>query len=139
MSITDIKVAYGNKPGAVTYTVTRDAVTFANTVFNHVEKQEPNYDIVSAEFTSGTCKLFETATMTVVTSTDVKELKMTGLFGMNTNPIVKSIVENEDGQLVWTIQMRMYILGNKTYTVTGYGEDGTAGASATAGIRVKLF
>ena len=139
LSITDIKVAYGDKAGTVAYTVSEDAITFANTVVNSIPTEEPNYDIISAGFTSNKCKLFGTATMTVVTSTDVKELKMTGLFGMNANPTIKSIEENEEGQLVWTIQMRMYILGNKTYTVTGYGEDGTSGASATASIRVKLF
>lgn len=139
LSITDIKVAYGNVPGTVAYSVNENAITFARTVINSVESEEPDYDIISAGFTSDTCKLFETATMTVVTSSDVEKLVLTGIFGWNANPTILSTEENADGQIVWTIQMRMYILGNKNYTVTGYGADGTAGASATASIRVKLF
>lgn len=140
LSITDIKVAYGDDTAAaVNYCVTAGAVQYANDVMNAgASDAEPNYDILSAQFEPATCKLRKTATLKVETTTDVKSLVVTDNKGRKVNATISS--ETDDaGNTVWTAAFKATVMGKRTYTVTGYSESngsGTAGAPASAVIRV---
>lgn len=136
LSITDIKVAYGNTPGTTTYQVTRGALDYATAAMN--EETDPDYDVISAQFTTETSRLFRTATMTVVTTAEVETLKITNSWGINAASSMSNEI-NENGEKVWTVKMVMLLLGNRTYTVTGYSSDGVAGTSQDATIQVTLF
>lgn len=141
LSITDIKVAYNSTASATStanFFVDNDTLSFAAFSLTRPEVAEPDYDIKSAEFTSSSCNLFKKATMIVVTTTDVEELKVTNKYGTKMSTEVTSTV-NEEGMKVWTVKFRPLLLGTQSFTVTGYGADGTEGASATASIKVKLF
>lgn len=83
---------------------------------------------------SETVKLRKNATMTVVTEDDVKTLEITDKKGRIADADITSATEN--GKTTWKVSIMMTVAGNQTYTVTGYGIDGTAGASANATINV---
>lgn len=150
LSITDIKVAYQNDVASVNYIVDNNVLSFASFCLveslepeapiepEKPEVVEPNYDIQSAKFTSSSCGLFNKATMTVVTTTDVEELKVTNKNGKELK-IETSFIVNEEGMKVWTVKFRPLLWGTSSFTVTGYGSDGTEGASASDSIKVKLF
>lgn len=134
LSLTDLKAAYGNVPGTVSIGVDADVMKAADTALNAGEKEAPNYDILSAAFDTATCKLRKEASMTVVTTDDVKVLKVTDKKGKKINADITSVIA--DGQITWKVSVKMTNAGNQAYTVTGYGLDGTAGDSANAAIRV---
>lgn len=113
---------------------TADVMKAADTALNAGEKEAPNYDILSAAFDTATCKLRKEASMTVVTTDDVKVLKVTDKKGKKINADITSVIA--DGQITWKVSVKMTNAGNQAYTVTGYGLDGTAGDSANAAIRV---
>ncbi len=131
LSLTDFKVAYGNKTGTASISVTPEAVKAAAKV---PVADEPNYDILSASFDTETCKLRNNATMTVVTTEDVKSLQVTDYKNRKVSADITS--ETENGQKTWKVSIKMTNAGNRTYTVTGYGASGEAGASASATINV---
>lgn len=138
LSITDIKIAYKEKPNAnsesalATFSVGPDVMAYASSVMF-----APDYDIKSAAFESNTCNVFSNNTLVVKTTQDVDYLKVTNRFG-------KQIVTNtsyedlEDGTRLWKAVMLMNTAGNTTYVVTGYGEDGSSGKSAQAVVRVTV-
>lgn len=131
LSLTDFKVAYGNEIGTASISVTPEAVKAAAKV---PVADEPNYDILSASFDTETCKLRNNATMTVVTTEDVKSLQVTDYKNRKVSADITS--ETENGQKTWKVSIKMTNAGNRTYTVTGYGASGEAGASASATINV---
>lgn len=133
LSVTDFKVAYGDEPGVASISVTPEAVNAVNKIGTAPES-EPNYDILSASFDTETCKLRRNATMTVVTTDDVKSLKVTNKKGKEVSADVTSATEN--GQTTWKVSIKMTNAGKQTYTVTGYSLNGTAGAPASATINV---
>lgn len=134
LSITDLKVAYGNQPGIASVSVDSNTLSAARAAMSVEEKEEPNYDILSAEFDTDTCKLRKYATMTVVTTDDVKTLEVTDKKGKKIKVDITSV--NENGQTIWTVSLQMTNAGKQTYTVTGFSLNGTAGASASATINV---
>lgn len=138
LSITDIKIAYQNTVSTASFLSDNYVLDFATFCLMAPEVVEANYDIQSAEFTSSSCSLLKKATMTVITTTDVEELKVTNKYGTKMSTEVTSTI-NEEGMKVWTVKFRPLLLGTQSFTVTGYGADGTEGASATASIKVKLF
>ena len=95
---------------------------------------EPNYDILNASFDTATCKLRKKATMTVVTTDDVRSLQVTHKKGKQVKADITSTTEN--GLTTWTVSIQMTMGGKQTYTVTGYAANGTSGASANATINV---
>ena len=95
---------------------------------------EPNYDILSASFDTATCKLRKKATMTVVTTDDVRSLQVTDKKGKQLKADITSTTEN--GQTTWIVSIQMTLAGKQSYTVTGYSAGGTAGAPASATINV---
>lgn len=133
LSVTDFKVAYGDETGVASISVTPEAVNAVNKIGTAPES-EPNYDILSASFDTETCKLRQNATMTVVTTDDVKSLKVTDKKGKEVSADVTSATEN--GQTTWKVSIKMTNAGKQTYTVTGYSLNGTAGAPASATINV---
>ena len=134
LSITDLKVAYGNQPGTATFSVDKGAVRAANKALTEEKTDEPNYDILNASFDTATCKLRKKATMTVVTTDDVRSLQVTDKKGKRVKANITSTTEN--GQTTWTVSIQMTVGGKQTYTVTGYSANGTAGTPASATINV---
>ena len=137
LSITDIKVAYGESAGITSFSVTPDVVSAAAKALGAgMVGEEANYDIQSASFDVASCKLGKNATMTVITTDAVETLKVTDYKGKDVSADITSSSAN--GQTTWKVSLKMTLMGNRTYTVTGYGADGTAGASADAEIKVTL-
>lgn len=134
LSITDLKVAYGTQTGTASVSVDTNTVTAARAAMSGEEKEEPNYDILSAAFDTETCKLRKNATMTVLTTDDVKSLEVTNKKGKKVSADITSTTEN--GQTTWKVSIQMTNAGKQTYTVTGYSQSGTAGAPASATINV---
>ena len=48
-------------------------------------------------------------------------------------------VDKENNTRVWTLKLRMTLLGNQTYTIIGHGANGTAGDSLSASVKVTLW
>lgn len=133
LSITDLKVAYGEQPGTASVSVDSGASAAAAAAIS-AGAADPDYDIQSASFDTETCKLRKYATMTVVTSDDVKSLEVTDKKGKQVKANITSTTEG--GQTTWTVSIQMTVAGQQTYTVTGYSAGGTAGAPASATINV---
>lgn len=90
---------------------------------------KPNYDILDASIKTTTGKNKKTV-ITVETTQDVVELKIReGKKSVKVSSI--DYEDQEDGTRVWTIVLSNSNNGNKSYTITGYGEDGTSGRSAS--------
>lgn len=134
LSITDLKVAYGTQPGVVALSVDSNTLPKAGGAMGAGEEDVPNYDILSASFDKATCKLRKNATMTVVTTDDVKSLVVTDKKGREVKAGITSTTEN--GQTTWKLSIKMTVAGKQSYTVTGYSAGGTAGAPASATINV---
>lgn len=134
LSITDLKVAYGEQPGTAGVSVDNGAVWAANKALTEEKPDEPNYDILSASFDTATCKLRKKATMTVVTTDDVRSLQVTDKKGKRVKANITSTTEN--GQTTWKVSIQMTVGGKQTYTVTGYSANGTPGTPDSATINV---
>lgn len=134
LSITDLKVAYGTQPGVVALSVDSNTLPKAGGAMDAWEEDVPNYDILSASFDKATCKLRKKATMTVVTTDDVRSLQVTDKKGKQVKANITSTTEN--GQTTWTVSIQMTVGGKQTYTVTGYGANSTPGTPASATINV---
>lgn len=134
LSITDIKVGYNDVPATVSFLVDDDVLTFAN----YVLSDEPDYDIQSAELTASTYKIYNKLEMKVVTTTDVESLVVKNKYGMKLSTQTSYVI-NDEGMKVWTVKFRSLLLGNQTFSVTGYGSDGSSGSSATVNAKIKLF
>ena len=135
LSITDLKIASGNEPASAQILSDPQVVKQTVDYVNGTQADEANYGIISAEFTSETIKRNKQATLIVKTSDAVESLKVQNSAGRAVNSTI--VAENsDDGTKVWTVTFKATSLGTQTFTVTGYGKDGTAGASATASIKV---
>ena len=98
------------------------------------EEEKPNYDVLRASVRVTGRLLNLKYTITAVTTQDVVDVKVSQLV-WNIATMSKTYVDMKDGTRVWTI-----VLSNRAtlldgiYKVTGYGADGTRGASATVSI-----
>lgn len=138
LSITDIKVAFGENAGTVSYSVDKELESYVQSVLNvSGDGAVPDYDVKSATFTSDTCAFGKTAVLQVITTEDVEQLTVINKFGRDVQPEMLSEI-SENGEKIWTISIKMTGIGNQSYTVTGYGVDGTEGMPATAEIKVTL-
>lgn len=135
LSITDIKIAEGTTKTAAAATMCMDYELLS---FLDQCAYIKDYSIHGAAFTAETCGILRTAELEVVTTKDVESLGLVNQYGWKVHPEV-SYVDREDGTRLWTVKLRMTLLGKQTYTVTGYGTDGTAGTSADAEIQVTLW
>ena len=140
LSVTDLKLGWGNRPATVsvvsTYNTLLNSVQVLTKDEEGAEVPEVNFDVVSASFTTTSVKKNKNATLTIVTSDDVESIEVRNSAGKKEKVTVKSVVE-ADGQKTWTVTFKINTTGNKTFTITGFGEDGTSGASATASIKVN--
>lgn len=137
LSITDLKIAYGN--GTSKARIIANNTVLEKTVETVEERlnleEADDYDILSATFTTEKVKRKATVTLEVTTSDAVESLKVQNSAGRDEKITVKSVV-SEDGIKTWTLQFKVSSTGTQTYTVTGYGTDGSSGASADATIKV---
>lgn len=140
LSITDLKIASGSTAASAQIISDRDTVEKATAYVNSIidkESESVNYDILSADFTVDSIKRNKTATMMVTTSEAVESLTVRNVAGREVNAdVTAGTVEN--GTKTWTVTFKVTSVGNQTFTVTGYGVDGTAGASAEASIKVTV-
>ena len=140
LSVTDLKLGWGDRPATVsvvsTYNTLLNSVQVLTKGEEDTEVPEVNYDVVSASFTTTSVKKNKNATLTIVTSDDVETIEVRNSAGKKEKVTVKSVVE-ADGQKTWTVTFKINTTGNKTFTITGFGEDGTSGASVTASIKVN--
>lgn len=121
---------------AATFSVARTVLTASEDVEETPEESEPEeepvYDILSAVIDKNGDKKQKKTVIIVETTQDVVELKITE--GRKTARYSSMEYEDqEDGTRVWTIVLTNN--GNKTYTITGYGEDGSCGASVSVSNR----
>lgn len=137
LSITDIKIAYtdGEDVEVASYSVDEDVVSFAAFCLSEPEIEEANYDIISAELLNTKNKKNNTV-LKVVTSQDVEYLAVKNKKGKEVKISTKYEI-NEDGNKEWTVTIKSSSSEKETYTVTGYGEDGTEGASASVSVTNK--
>ena len=136
LSITDLKIAYGN--GTSTAKIFADEIVLDKTiesVDNSSEEETMNYDVLSAEFTKTSIKRRSTATLIVTTPESVETLEVKNKAGRIEKVEVVS-VETADGVKTWTVQYKITSTGTQSYTVTGYGADGSSGTSVTTTIKV---
>lgn len=90
--------------------------------------EEPDYDIIRASANTKGGLFSRKTYFTVVTSQDVVSLTIKQAY-WSVRYSSMTYVDQADGTRVWTIAMPSIAIG--TYTITGYGTDGTSGASAT--------
>lgn len=144
LSITDIKLAYSSAgTDTATYSITSDSKVVEVASAFMTEALTPDYDVLSAKFGVSNSLIFTYATMTVVTESDVEELKVSSdwISGSNTIsdiPAKTSYIINEDGEKVWTVEVKTILPGERTYTIIGYGADGEAGAVVSDVIATTL-
>lgn len=134
LSLTDIKLGYSDVPTVTTFAASRELLTFVDNQMT----SEPNYDILSAKLSATTYKITKKIQMTVVTTTDVEKLIVRNKYGLNLYAQTSYSI-NEEGLKVWKVTFRSLLVGNQSFKVTGYGEDGTSGASKTLSAKIKLF
>ena len=135
LSLTDLKVAYGNTAGSISITSDTDLVK--RTAVS-VQQEETKCDVLSAEFTADSVKRNKKATMQIVTESDVESLEVLN----QSNAAVKLTIDgtevDADGNKVWTVRFTVTSTGNQSYTVTGYDAEGNSGASASDSIQVRV-
>lgn len=138
LSITDLKIASGSTSSDVQIVSDREGVEQMTSYLNNMDTQEDaDYDVLSAEFTSESIKRNKTAVMNVTTSDAVETLQVQNVAGRIVE--AQTTAENNgDGTKTWTVTFKVTSVGNQKFTVTGYGADGTAGASVTACIKVTV-
>lgn len=135
LSLTDLKVAYGNTTGSISITSDTDLV---KRTAAPAQQEETQCDVLSAEFTANSVKRNQKATMQIVTEPDVESLEVLN----QSNAAVKLTIDgtevDADGNKVWTVRFTVTSTGNQSYTVTGYDAEGNSGASASDSIQVRV-
>lgn len=140
LSITDLKIASGSTAASAQVISDRDTVEKATAYVNSIiakEAESVNYDILSADFTVDSIKRNKTATMMVTTSEAVESLQVQNVAGRAVDADI-TVEDTGNGTKTWTVAFKVTSVGNLTFTVTGYGADGTAGTPAEAGIKVTV-
>lgn len=135
LSITDLKIAYGNGTSSASIFANKDVL---DKTIEIVEgpSEEISYDVLSANFTKDSIKRNGKAKLIVTTSIAVETIEIKNKAGRKQSFDVLS-VETVDGVKTWTVQYKITSAGTQKYTICGYGADGNTGATATATIKVK--
>lgn len=134
LSITDLKVAYGNNTSSVSITSDTNLVRKTATA----PSKAVSCDVLSADFTEETIKRNRTATMNVVTEADVETLKVVNQADVEMSTTTSDPTINKEGNKEWTVTFKVTSSGTQKFTVTGYAADGTCGASVSDTIKVKV-
>lgn len=140
LSITDLKIASGSTAASAQIISDKDTVEKATAYVNSIiakESESVNYDILSADFTVDSIKRNKTATMMVTTSEAVESLQVQNVAGRAVDADI-TVEDTGNGTKTWTVAFKVTSVGNLTFTVTGYGADGTAGTPAEADIKVTV-
>ena len=138
LSITDLKIAYGNVATAseVSLLSSEDVMTFALACYSEdVEEtpdviepeEEPNYDIISVEVVKNKGNK-KNLVLEVVTTQEVEKLKITDLRGRNVKVSTSYDDKNNDTR-VWKVTIKN--ADQKQYNLVGIGENGIKGQSAS--------
>ena len=138
LSITDLKIAYGNVATAseVSLLSSEDVMTFALACYSEdVEEtpdviepeEEPNYDIISVEVVKNKGNK-KNLVLEVVTTQEVEKLKITDLRGRNVKVSTSYDDKNNDIR-VWKVTIKN--ADQKQYNLVGIGENGIKGQSAS--------
>lgn len=136
LSITDLKIAYGNGGMNASVFVNERAVEYVLArAASYIEEEQINYDVIGAEFTKTSMKRNTTATLTITTSEAVENLEITNKAGKQQTFTVES-AEDMDGVKTWTVQFKISSMGTQTFTIAGYGANGETGSTTTAAILV---
>lgn len=135
LSITDLKVAYGDAAGSVS--ITSDTELVKRTAAPVVE-EEPNCDVLRAEFTTESIKRNQKATMQIVTGPDVEYLEILNRSNVASKITVDKTELDKEGNKVWTVRFTITSSGNQSYTVTGYDSKGNSGTSASDSIQIRM-
>lgn len=134
LSLTDLKIAYGNGTSSASVFVNK---TVLDKTIQYAEgpTETVSYDVLSAEFTKASIKRNAKAKLIITTDEAVETLQIKNKAGRKQNFDVIS-TETSDGIKIWTVQYRITSTGTQTYTIAGYDADGNTGATATASIKV---
>ena len=135
LSLTDLKVAYGNTAGSISITSDTDLV---KRTAAPVQQEEAKCDILSAEFTADSVKRNQKATMQIVTEPDVESLEVLNQSNVAVKLTIDGTEVDAEGNKVWTVRFTVTSTGNQSYTVTGYDAEGNSGASASDSIQVRV-
>lgn len=138
LSITDLKIAYGTDTGSVQVLSDPEMVSEFAEILDEDTAAVDELTIESAAFTTASIKRNKTATLEVTTSAAVASLKVFNSAGREMSIAYDEPTTNADGTKSWTVTFKVTSVGNQTFTVTPYGADETAGASATATIKVTV-
>lgn len=139
LSITDLKIAYGNAAGTVSVMSDANVLEKLTGVVNdniETDNEAKNYDVISAEFTEESIKRNTEATLIVTTPEAVESIIVSTTLGRNEEFEVVDVV-TENGLKVWTLKKVITTTGTKTYRITGYSATDVAGAPVEAKIKVK--
>ena len=136
LSITDLKVAFGESGNEVSYSASNNLIEAARNYIKPIA-DDGDYDIKSAEFTSSTCARNKYAELHVTTTQDVESLEILNKSGNKVNAEA-DFTDDDNGLRTWTVTFKVTLIGNQKYTVTGYSAAGTAGASQTVSLKVTL-
>ena len=136
LSITDIKVAYNDKPEpalSAAMVVNEDTMAFVAANLS----AEPDLSVQSAESQEETYKIFSNAEFTVETSQYVERLEVSGRFGMPVKATA-TYADQNDGTRVWSVKVLMNRTGEQMLTITGYGAESESGESAQLKVNVSV-
>lgn len=134
LSLTDLKIAYGNETSTVRVFANRRIL---EKTIQYAEGPMPvvSCDVLSAEFKRECIKRNAKVNLVVITDEAVERLEMTNNAGKDQKFHVLS-VETADGKKVWTVRCKISSSGTQTYTIAGYDKGGNTGAAVTASIEV---
>lgn len=135
LSLTDLKVAYGNTAGSIS--ITSDTNLVKRTAAP-VQQEEAKCDVLSAEFTADSVKRNQKATMQIVTEPDVESLEVLNQSNVAVKLTIDGTEVDAEGNKVWTVRFTVTSTGNQSYTVTGCDAEGNSGASASDSIQVRV-
>lgn len=134
LSITDLKIAYGN--GTSTARIFANEKVLEKTIqYAEGPSDVVSCDVLNAEFTKESIKRNAKASLVVTTDETVESLGITNKVGKDQSFDVLS-VENVDGKKTWTVQYKITSTGTQSYTIVGYDKAGNSGATTTASIKV---
>lgn len=134
LSITDLKTAYGKETGVTR--IFSDRYTLDKTMLLAMPAEEPEENIVSAEFKKQSIKAGQKATMEVVTLQNAESLTVMDSNGRICGDSVKKKAQ-KDGTMLWTVTFDVSAPGTQTFTVSAAGQDRKVGAAVVVSLEVE--
>lgn len=137
ISLTNIKLTFDDAQSSATYEADEPVIakTKARTLAL-VRAAEP-VEILSAGFTESSVKVNKESTLEVVTSDNAEDVSVLDSEDNEITPSSKSSELNEDGNKVFTINIKHTTAGTNSYKVVAIGSDGNTSESVDVSINVK--